>query len=82
MEIKRVGSQPSTKGPPTGSLALCGSIRFFKLQIRHSCKVRALRLSQVRGPHGTPIPLVKLSSLRRDAAGRSARADRRGDTAR
>ena len=60
MEIKRVGSQPSTRGP---SDWFTGTVRidpFFKLQIRHSCKVRALRLSQVREPHGTPIPLVKL----------------------
>ena len=41
MDIKRVGSQPSAKGPRSGSRARCGSIHFFKHLIRHWFKAPA-----------------------------------------
>ena len=35
MEIQRVGSQPSVKGPSDWFTGRCGSIRFFRRPIRH-----------------------------------------------
>jgi hypothetical protein len=43
MEIKRVSSQPSGRGRQSGSLAPCGSIRFFRHPIRHGFRTPASR---------------------------------------
>jgi len=76
MEIKRVSTQPSGRGRQSGSLARCGSIRFFRHPIRHGLRTPAERLSPARGPHGTPIRSARLSSSPLGVAGHSARAAR------
>ncbi len=38
MEIRRAGSQPSAKGPQTGSLAAFGFIHCFRRPIRHQAQ--------------------------------------------
>jgi hypothetical protein len=55
MEIKRVGSQPSARGP---SEWFSGTVRIDP--IPHLFQVPALRLSRVRELHGIRIRSVKL----------------------
>ena len=59
MEIKRIGSQPSGKGPDewfTGTVRVTVS---FNRTTRHAQLAPALRLSPVPAPHGTLIPSAR-----------------------
>jgi len=62
VEIKRVGTQPSAKGP---SEWFTGTVRIdplFQAPEPHSFKAPAYRSSQARGLHGIRTRSVRLSS--------------------
>ena len=74
MEIKRVGSQPSARGP---SEWFTGPVRIDPLfQAPDPALVQGASVpsSRGRGLHGTRIPSVRLLSLRRAADGLNAKA--------
>ena len=53
MEIRRIGSQPSGKGPEDTSAARCASILCFKPVTPGAWSVSASRSSLALGPRGT-----------------------------
>ena len=76
MNIKRVGSQPTAKGPPDW---FTGTVRIDPLvQASDPAFVQdaSVTWSQARELHGRRIPSVRLSSLLLDAAGFSTKMDR------
>jgi hypothetical protein len=75
MEIRRIGTQASSKGP---SDWFTGTVRIdplFQAPPRHVFKVSALRLSRAHTLHGTRIRWVKLLLSPLAAAGFSAMAN-------
>ena len=75
MEIKRVGSQPSVKGPAEW---FTGAVRIdplFQAPAPALLQGAVVTFEQGRGLPGTRILSARLSSSRPDAAGRSVRAD-------
>ncbi len=76
MEIKRVGTQASAKGPADW---FTGTVRIdplFQANAQHAPALPVSRLSRARAPHGTPIRSVRRSLSHLGLAGRSERVDR------
>jgi hypothetical protein len=63
MEIKRVGSQPSAKGPAEYLPAPYGSTLGFRYSIQHARSAQVFGSSPVLGQHGTHTRWARLSAM-------------------
>jgi hypothetical protein len=82
MKIKRVGLQPSGKGPSECFSVTVRIVPLILAPIRRSFRPPAPLSSPARAPHGITVRSVKPSSSPPVADGRDARRTHGGDPAR